>query len=84
MIPVNDSIDRNFLIAQLNYMINSRKTLLAIDCKENNAMGFQYDTGYLQGLLDMFQIVLDPVINESKQDFNKINEDNDEEEPDSI
>ena len=48
MIPVNDSIDRGWMVAQINSMIKSKQALLGLDCKDKNMIGFAYDSGYMQ------------------------------------
>ena len=71
MIPVNDSIDRGWMVAQINSMIKSKQALLGLDCKDKNMIGFAYDSGYMQCLVEIYQIVMQPVIKDMMSDLPK-------------
>ena len=62
MIPVDEKvvIGIDWLLAQMDLMINTKQTLLSMDCKEKNVLGFSYDTGYITALLDLKKIILNP------------------------
>lgn len=74
MIPVNDSIDRGWMVAQINSMIKSKQALLGLDCKDKNMIGFAYDSGYMQCLVEIYQIVMQPVIKDMMSDLPKESE----------
>lgn len=79
MIPVNDSIDRGWMVAQINSMIKSKQALLGLDCKDKNMIGFAYDSGYMQCLVEIYQIVMQPVIKDMMSDLPKESEPEEEE-----
>lgn len=79
MIPVNDSIDRGWMVAQINSMIKSKQALLGLDCKDKNMIGFAYDSGYMQCLVEIYQIVMQPVIKDMISDLPKAPEPEEEE-----
>lgn len=79
MIPVNDSIDRGWMVAQINSMIKSKQALLGLDCKDKNMIGFAYDSGYMQCLVEIYQIVMQPVIKDMLSDLPKESEPEEEE-----
>lgn len=79
MIPVNDSIDRGWMVAQINSMIKAKQALLGLDCKDKNMIGFAYDSGYMQCLVEIYQIVMQPVIKDMMSDLSKESEPEEEE-----
>lgn len=62
MVPVDETIviSIDWLVAQMDSMINMKQTLLSMDCKDKNVLGFSYDTGYVSALLELKKIVLNP------------------------
>ena len=62
MIPVDENvvISKDWLLAQMNLMISGKRTLLSMDCKEKNVLGFSYDTGYISALLELQSIINNP------------------------
>lgn len=62
MIPVDEKlvVSIDWLMAQMDSMINMKQTLLGMDCKDKNVLGFSYDTGYVSALLELKKIVLNP------------------------
>lgn len=62
MVPVDEKlvVSINWIVAQLDLMIGTKQTLLSMDCKDKNVLGFSYDTGYVSALLDLKKIVLNP------------------------
>lgn len=62
MVPVDENvvISVDFLVAQIDLMINTKQTLLGMDCKDKNVLGFSYDTGYMSALLELKKVVLNP------------------------
>lgn len=62
MVPVDENvvIGKDWLLAQIDSMIESKRILLSMDCKEKNVLGFSYDTGYTSALLELKKIVLNP------------------------
>ena len=79
MIPVNDSIDRGWMVAQINSMIKSKQALLGLDCKDKNMIGFAYDSGYMQCLVEIYQIVMQPIVKDMLSDLPKEPEPEEEE-----
>lgn len=79
MIPVNDSIDRGWMVAQINSMIKSKQALLGLDCKDKNMIGFAYDSGYMQCLVEIYQIVMQPIVKDMLSDLPKESEPEEEE-----
>lgn len=79
MIPVNDSIDRGWMVAQINSMIKSKQALLGLDCKDKNMIGFAYDSGYMQCLVEIYQIVMQPIVKDMMSDLSKESEPEEEE-----
>lgn len=79
MIPVNDSIDRGWMVAQINSMIKSKQALLGLDCKDKNMIGFAYDSGYMQCLVEIYQIVMQPIVKDMISDLPKETEPEEEE-----
>lgn len=80
MIPVNDVIDRGWMIAQIDSMIKSKQALLGLDCKDKNMIGFAYDSGYMQCLVEIYQIVMQPIVKDIISDLPKEPEDDKEDE----
>ena len=62
MVPVDETVvvSIDWLVAQMDSMINMKQTLLSMDCKDKNVLGFSYDTGYVSALLELKKIVLNP------------------------
>lgn len=62
MVPVDERlvVGIDWLVAQIDSMIGVKRTLLSLDCKEKNVLGFSYDTGYMSALLELRNIVLNP------------------------
>jgi hypothetical protein len=62
MVPVDEKvvIGIDWLMAQMNLMIDTKQALLSLDCKERNVLGFSYDTGYVSALLDLKKIISNP------------------------
>lgn len=62
MVPVDENllVGKDWLIAQMDSMINTKQTLLSMDCKDKNVLGFSYDTGYVSALLELKKIILNP------------------------
>lgn len=62
MVPVDEKvvIGIEWLVAQMDSMIGTKQTLLSMDCKDKNVLGFSYDTGYISALLELKKIVLNP------------------------
>lgn len=79
MIPTNDSIDRGWMVAQINSMIKSKQALLGLDCKDKNMIGFAYDSGYMQCLVEIYQIVMQPIVKDMMSDLSKESEPEEEE-----
>lgn len=79
MILVNDSIDRGWMVAQINSMIKSKQALLGLDCKDKNMIGFAYDSGYMQCLVEIYQIVMQPIVKDMMSDLPKESEPEEEE-----
>ena len=70
MIPVDEKvvIGIDWLLAQIDSMIDTKQILLSMDCKDKNVLGFGYDTGYVSALLDLKKIVSNPP-KEANKDF---------------
>ena len=62
MVPVDEKlvVSINWLITQMDSMIDTKQILLSMDCKDKNILGFSYDTGYVSALLELRKIVLNP------------------------
>ena len=62
MVPVDEKvvIGIELLNAQIDSMIRTKQTLLSIDCKDKNVLGFSYDTGYISALLELKGIIANP------------------------
>jgi hypothetical protein len=62
MIPVDEKlvVGTNWLLAQMDSMINTKQLLLSMDCKDKNVLGFSYDTGYVSALLELKKIIVNP------------------------
>ena len=62
MIPVDEKIvvGIDWLVAQMDLMIDTKQTLLSMDCKDKNVLGFSYDSGYISALLELKKIILNP------------------------
>lgn len=62
MVPVDENvvIGKDWLLAQLDLMVTTKQTLLSVDCKDKNVLGFGYDTGYITALLDLKRIIMNP------------------------
>ena len=62
MQPVDEKlvIGTEWLLAQINSMIDVKQTLLGMDCKDKNVLGFSYDTGYISALIELKKIVSNP------------------------
>lgn len=75
MVPVDEKliVSIDWLLTQIDYMINTKQTLLSMDCKDKNVLGFSYDTGYVSALLELKKIILNP----PKQSQNEEIEDED-------
>ena len=70
MIPVDENllVSKDWLLAQIDSMIDTKRLLLGMDCKEKNVVGLSYDTGYMSGLLELKKIVLNPPKASQKED----------------
>ena len=75
MVPVDEKVvvGIDWLVAQIDMMIGTKQTLLGMDCKDKNVLGFSYDTGYMSALLELKKIVLNP----PKQSQSELEEDED-------
>jgi hypothetical protein len=62
MVPVDEKlvVSTNWLLAQMDSMINTKQLLLSMDCKDKNVLGFSYDTGYVSALLELKKIIINP------------------------
>lgn len=62
MVPVDEKlvVGINWLVTQMDSMIDTKQILLGMDCKDRNILGFSYDTGYVSALLELKKIVLNP------------------------
>ena len=62
MVPVDEKIviSIEWLMAQMDSMIDSKQILLSMDCKDKNILGFSFDTGYVSALLELKKIILNP------------------------
>lgn len=62
MIPVDEKVvvGIEWLLAQMESMIDSKQILLSMDCKDKNVLGFSFDTGYVSALLELKKIILNP------------------------
>jgi hypothetical protein len=76
MVPVDERlvVSIDWLVAQMDSMINAKQILLGMDCKDKNVLGFSYDTGYVSALLELKKIVLNPP-KEADKDPNEEDED---------
>lgn len=76
MTPVDEKlvISIDWLVRQIDLMIKTKQTLLGMDCKEKNVLGFSYDTGYMSALLELKSAVLNP----PKQSQNEEEEEEDD------
>jgi hypothetical protein len=75
MVPVDEKlvVSTNWLLAQMDSMINTKQLLLSMDCKDKNVLGFSYDAGYVSALLELKKIIINP----PKESQNEENEDDD-------
>lgn len=71
MTPVDEKVvvGIDWLVAQMDLMIVSKQTLLSMDCKDKNVLGFSYDTGYISALLELKKIVLNPPKQSQNEEF---------------
>lgn len=62
MVPVDEKVvvGIEWLLAQMESMIDSKQILLSMDCKDKNVLGFSFDTGYVSALLELKKIILNP------------------------
>lgn len=62
MIPVDEKVvvGIDWLLAQMDSMIDTKQILLSMDCKDKNVLGFSYDSGYISALLELKKIILNP------------------------
>ena len=62
MVPVDENIVVYipWLLTQIDTMIDTKRLLLSMDCKDKNVLGFSYDTGYVSALLELKKIILNP------------------------
>lgn len=62
MVPVDEKlvVSTNWLLAQMDSMINTKQLLLSMDCKDKNVLGFSYDAGYVSALLELKKIIINP------------------------
>lgn len=62
MVPVDENlvIPKDWILKQIDSMINTKQVLLGMDCKEKNVIGLSYDTGYMSGMLELKRIILNP------------------------
>jgi len=70
MVPVDEKlvVGINWLIAQMDSMVTTKQTLLSMDCKDKNVLGFSYDTGYISALLELKNIILNPPKQSQKEE----------------
>ena len=78
MVPVDEKlvISIDWLVAQMDSMVNAKQVLLGMDCKDKNVLGFSYDTGYVSALLELKKIVLNPP-KQANREPDEIDEDED-------
>lgn len=76
MIPVDENLvlPKDWLLAQLDSMVDTKRVLLGMDCKEKNMIGFSYDTGYISALLELKKLILNPP-KSAKKDEDDIEDD---------
>lgn len=79
--PVSDMIPRDWLLAQLESMEQSRLTLLAGSAGKDTPIGISYDAGYLACLVFLRNIIVHPEMSADEVDnaeLKDINEEDDE------
>lgn len=55
---VNDSISKELMLKQLDFMIDQKKFLIGKSVQANSQIGIGYDSGYLVALLDIRSFVM--------------------------
>ena len=70
MVPVDENvvISKDWVLMQIDSMINTKQVLLGMDCKEKNMIGLSYDTGYMSALLELKRIIQQPPKNTENED----------------
>jgi len=48
--PVDDAVDKAWLMNQIQYAIDTYTGLIQYDIKNNNQLGLAYDSGVIRGL----------------------------------
>ena len=72
--PVNDMIPRDWLLAQLESMEQSRLTLLAGSAGKDTSIGISYDAGYLACLVFLRSLIVHPEMTADELDTAKLND----------
>lgn len=70
----DDVVNKQWLIAQMESMETQMRQLQLVDVGNKNAMGICYDTGYINGLIDLRAIIENATKKQDKEEFDNEDE----------
>jgi hypothetical protein len=72
MIPIEDAVDKGWLLQQIRYMMMVRRMTLSQSADKDSSSGIMYDAGYMACLTELQEILLNPSSAVSVKDIEEI------------